>query len=68
LTVGTGSAADGTTVESLSEQAGDIWVSIVVRASGLVPVRADTELRAGDEVVVLAESELTDTLRSLFRG
>jgi cell volume regulation protein A len=68
LTVGTGSAADGASVESLSDQAGDIWVSIVVRASGLVPVRADTELRAGDEVVVLAEPELTETLRSLFRG
>lgn len=68
LTVGTGSAADGASVESLSDRAGDIWVSIVVRASGLVPVRADTELRAGDDVVVLAERELTETLRSLFRG
>ncbi|WP_293222332.1 cation:proton antiporter [Mycolicibacterium sp.] len=68
LTVGAGSVAEGATVESLSDQAGDIWVSIVVRASGLVPVRADTELRAGDEVVVLAESELTEQLRELFRG
>jgi len=68
LTVSKGSAADGASVESLSDQAGDIWVSIVVRASGLVPVRADTELQAGDEVVVLAEPELTDPLRSLFRG
>ena len=68
MTVASGSAADGASVESLSDQAGDIWVSIVVRASGLVPVRADTELQAGDEVVVLAEPELTDTLRSLFRG
>ena len=68
LTVSKGSAADGATVENLSDRAGDVWVSIVVRASGLVPVRADTELRAGDEVVILAESELADTLRSLFRG
>jgi len=68
LTVGAGSAAEGATVESLSDQADEIWVSIVVRASGLVPVRADTELRAGDEVVVLAESELTEQLRELFRG
>jgi cell volume regulation protein A len=68
LTVAKGSAADGATVESLSDQVGDIWVSIVVRASELVAVRADTELRAGDEVMVLAEPELTNTLRSIFRG
>ena len=68
LTVSKGSAADGATVESLSDQAGDIWVSIVVRESGLVAVRADTELQAGDEVVVLAEPELVEQLSGLFRG
>jgi len=68
LTVSKGSAADGATVESLSDQAGDIWVSIVVRESGLVAVRADTELQAGDEVVVLAEPEFVEQLSGLFRG
>jgi cell volume regulation protein A len=68
LTVSRGSAADGATVESLSERAGDVWVSIVVRASELVPVRADTELRVGDEVVVLAEPDLAEQLGGLFRG
>jgi len=66
LAVGAGSAADGLTVEGLGDQAGDIWVSIVVRASGLVPVRADTRLRAGDEVVILAEPELAGTISGLF--
>lgn len=66
LTVATGSPADGTTVESLCDHIGDIWVSIVVRASGLIPVRADTELRAGDDIVILAEPELTDRLDTYF--
>lgn len=60
------SAAAGCTIEDLGDRAGDIWVSIVVRGSGLVPVRGDTDLRAGDEVIVLADPELHDTLAALF--
>jgi potassium/hydrogen antiporter len=67
LTVAPGSTADGATVESLGDHVGDIWVSIVVRKSGLVPVHADTELRSGDDVVILAEPDLADTLATLFR-
>ena len=67
FTVATGSAADGVTVENLGEHVGDAWVSIVVRASELIPVRAETELRAGDDVVVLAEPELGDRLETMFR-
>jgi potassium/hydrogen antiporter len=67
LTVAPGSAAEGSTPEVLAEHAGDIWVSMVVRSSGLVPVRADTELKAADEVVILADPELSDTLGALFR-
>ncbi|ORV61576.1 hypothetical protein AWC03_09575 [Mycobacterium europaeum] len=66
LSVAKGSAAEGCTVEGLSDRVGDIWVSIVVRTTGLVPVRGNTELEAGDEVVVLAEPELHDTLVELF--
>ncbi|BAX91994.1 cation:proton antiporter [Mycobacterium shigaense] len=66
FSVAAGSAAQGCTVESLGDRVGDIWVSIVVRATGLVPVRGDTELEAGDEVVVLADPELHDTLAELF--
>jgi cell volume regulation protein A len=64
--VAAGSAAEGCTVEGLGDRVGDIWVSIVVRTTGLVPVRGDTELQAGDEVVVLADPELRDTLAELF--
>lgn len=66
FTVASGSAAQGCTVEGLGDRVGDIWVSIVVRTTGLVPVRGDTELQAGDEVVVLADPELHDTLADLF--
>ena len=66
LTVTSGSSAEGWTIEDLGDHAGDIWVSLVVRTSGLVPVRAETELQAGDEVVVLADPELRDTLAALF--
>lgn len=66
FSVARGSAAQGCTVEGLGDRVGDIWVSIVVRPTGLVPVRGDTELQAGDEVVVLADPELHDTLAELF--
>ncbi|MEY8017040.1 cation:proton antiporter [Mycobacterium servetii] len=66
FSVAKGSAAEGCTVEGLSDRVGDIWVSIVVRATGLVPVRGDTELQAGDEVVMLADPELHGTLAELF--
>jgi potassium/hydrogen antiporter len=66
FSVAGGSAADGCTVEGLGDRVGDIWVSIVVRTTGLVPVRGDTELRAGDEVVVLADPELRDILAGIF--
>lgn len=66
FSVARGSTAEGCTVEGLSDRVGDIWVSIVVRTTGLVPVRGDTELRAGDEVVVLADPELHADLAELF--
>ncbi len=66
FSVAKGSAAEGCTVEGLSDRVGDIWVSIVVRPTGLVPVRGETELKAGDEVVMLADPELHGTLAELF--
>jgi cell volume regulation protein A len=61
--VAVGSAADGTTVDDLPGGE-DVWVSFVIRGGRLVPVRAGTELRAGDEVLVLAED--ASGLESLF--
>ena len=42
----------------------DVWVSFVIREGRLVPVRADTEIRAGDEVLVLADDP--SALESVF--
>ncbi|MCO6005596.1 potassium/proton antiporter [Actinoallomurus purpureus] len=48
-----GSAADGMTVDDLP-CGEDVWISFVIRGGRLVPVRGDTRMRAGDEVLVLA--------------
>lgn len=61
--VAAGSAADGITVDELPGGE-DVWVSFVIRAGRLVPVRSGTELVAGDEVLVLAEDPAG--LESLF--
>jgi potassium/hydrogen antiporter len=66
LRVGTGSRADGASVAEVGDLAGDLWVSLVVRGGELVAVRADTRLRAGDDVVVLAEPETGDQLEAIF--
>jgi cell volume regulation protein A len=54
LVVAAGSAADGTAVADLDigEYA---WISMVSRAGHLVQVRGHTRLRAGDEVLALAD-------------
>ncbi len=52
--VAAGSAADGATVDDLP-CGEDAWVSFVIRDGRLVTVRAGTEIRAGDEVLVLAD-------------
>jgi potassium/hydrogen antiporter len=52
--VAPGSPADGVTVDDLP-YGDDTWVSFVIRAGRLVPVRPGTEIRAGDEVLVLAD-------------
>lgn len=67
LVVSAGSTAEGATIAGLCDHAEDIWVSIVVRARRLVPVSAATQLRAGDDVVILAKPELAEALSALFR-
>lgn len=66
LTITPGSAADGQRIEDLAGLPGDVWVSLVVRDGSLVTVRADTRLRAGDEVLVLADAHLRDALHRTF--
>jgi potassium/hydrogen antiporter len=63
-TVGPGSAADGAVVADLA--LGDrTWLSLLRREGRLVPLRRDTRLHAGDQV--LAQSDDGDDLEQLFR-
>jgi cell volume regulation protein A len=68
LRVGAESTAADRTIEDLTASTGDIWVSIIVRNSQLVAVRADTILRAGDDVVILADADLHQALSAAFQN
>lgn len=66
LTVAAGSVADGRSIDDLDELPESAWISVIVRHGRLVPVTRSTTLHAGDQIIVLAGSELTDQLRELF--
>jgi cell volume regulation protein A len=68
LTIAAGSLADGRTIADLSDLPGDAWVSFIVRNGRLVPIKANTTLRAGDDVLVLADVDLGENLTSAFEG
>jgi cell volume regulation protein A len=68
FTIAAGSEADGRTIATLTELDEDVWVSFIVRDRQLVRVNGDTELHAGDEVLVLAEPDLRDALTAVFEG
>jgi cell volume regulation protein A len=68
LTIKSGSPADGATIDELAGLPGDAWVSFVVREGQLVPITGDTTLRAGDDVLVLAEPGLHEQLITAFEG
>jgi cell volume regulation protein A len=61
-----GSSADGRTIGEITELPGEVWVSFAIRNQQLLPVNGDTRLRAGDEVLVLADPELHGRLRTTF--
>ena len=67
VTVRAGAAADGLRLADLDQR---LWVSLVTRAGQLVPLSADTELRAGDELVGLIDpaedDDLVEEIRQQF--
>jgi cell volume regulation protein A len=63
--VAAGSAADGSPVSELPFGE-DVWVSLIVRDGNLVTAATGMTLRAGDEVLVLAEPDETPALDRLF--
>lgn len=60
-----GATADGAALESLP-LGEDAWVSLVDRDGALIQIRGDTVLRAGDQVLVLAEPEDAPLAERLF--
>jgi cell volume regulation protein A len=66
FTVAQGAPADGATIQDLTRLPEDVWVSFIVRDQQLVSVTPDTELRAGDEVLVLGDADRADDLRAAF--
>ncbi len=68
LTIKAGSPADGRTINDLSDLPGDAWVSFIVRDGQLVPIRGDTVLHPGDDVLVLADPGLRAKLITAFEG
>jgi potassium/hydrogen antiporter len=63
--VAAGSAADGSAIGDLP-CGEDVWVSLVIRDGSLVTAGGDTTLRAGDDVLVLADPEDVSVLDRLF--
>jgi potassium/hydrogen antiporter len=63
--VAAGSPADGCTIGEL-DLGEDVWISLVIRDSQLVPVQGSTALRAGDEILALTDPERTHDLASIF--
>ncbi|HET9828873.1 MAG TPA: potassium/proton antiporter [Nocardioidaceae bacterium] len=67
LTITAGAPADGHRIEDLAALPEDAWISIVVRDNRLLPVRGDSRLQAGDEVLVIADGDVRDALTATFR-
>jgi len=68
FTVAPGSPADGSTIAGLAGLPNDAWISFVVRDGRLVTARGGTRLQVGDVVVVVAESDVGNTLSTAFGG
>ena len=63
--VAAGSAADGSAIGDLP-CGEDVWVSLIIRDGNLVTAGGDTALRAGDDVLVLADPDDAPVLDQLF--
>jgi potassium/hydrogen antiporter len=68
LTIGPGAPADGRRIGELSTLGEDAWISFVVRDHRLLPVRGESRLQAGDEVLVIAPADQHDAITALFSG
>ena len=68
-TVEGGSVADGLRLSQVPGLAEGTWVSLLLRGQALVPLRGDTVLLAGDEVLVQLDDEQDpEVVHGLFRS
>ncbi len=63
--VAEGSIADGSMIADLPVGE-EIWISLVTRDGRLVPIRGNTALRAGDEVLAIVDPDHSEDPRRLF--
>jgi cell volume regulation protein A len=56
-TVESGAVADGRRIEDIPGLAEGTWISLVLRDGALLPVRGDTALAPGDDVLVLLDDD-----------
>jgi cell volume regulation protein A len=68
FTVARGAPVDGRPIDELDELGPDCWITFVVRDGALLRVGGDTELRAGDDVVIQADAQQHSELTRLFAG
>ena len=64
--VAPGSAADGSTIDGLRGLPANAWISLVVRGGRILAVSGDTELQAGDDVLVVGDLEPGQDLGAAF--
>ena len=65
--IAAGAPADGCALDDLALDE-DTWISMINRDGALVPVRRDTTLHAGDEVLLLTDPDATTDPQALFTG
>jgi cell volume regulation protein A len=63
--ISAGAAAVGTPIGGLPMPE-DAWISLIIRDGRPIPAQPDTQLQAGDEVVILASRQDEASLRALF--
>jgi potassium/hydrogen antiporter len=68
LTIAAGAPADGQRIDELDAFPEAAWISLVVRDNRLLPVRGDSRLQAGDDVLVLADAGSHEDLIATFGG
>lgn len=68
FTVGEGAAAVGRSISSLGQLGENFWINVLVRDRQAVSITGDTELEAGDELLVQTDGKSTDSLDGFFTG